>query len=149
MEIVPKVSCGADEYSSRFQPFCQASFEASQQATIGIVERMFKCCLACLLLQKQGCFNSETAYAPREVGEVDEKEPAPTLSLAQAKELSDELFYFASDNNILVIQAGASRSADYVSVADTLRVAIQRMNVSKNTRQTSIYEFMTGSTSTN
>jgi hypothetical protein len=55
------------------------------------MERMFKRCLPCPL-KKQSCFISETAYSPREVGEVDEKETVPTPSLAQAKELSGELF---------------------------------------------------------
>lgn len=84
-----------------------------------------------------------------EVGQVDDKEPSPTLSLAQAKDMTEKLFNFVSENNLLIIQAGTSRSADYVSMADTLRFAIQRMNISKATRQTSISEFMTGSNSTN
>jgi hypothetical protein len=83
-----------------------------------------------------------------EVGEVDEQEPMPTLSLAQAKQYSERLFNFVSENNPLIMQAGTSRSADYVSMADSLRFAINRMSISNNTRQTSISEFMTGSTST-
>jgi hypothetical protein len=84
-----------------------------------------------------------------EVGEVDDKEPSPTMSLAQAKDMTEKLFNFVSENNLLIIQAGTSRSADYVGMADALRFAIQRMNISKATRQTSMSEFMTGSTSTN
>ena len=72
----------------------------------------------------------------------------PTLSLAQAKQYSERLFNFVSENNPLIMQAGTSRSADYVSMADSLRFAISRMSISNNTRQTSISEFMTGSTST-
>ena len=83
-----------------------------------------------------------------EVGEVDEQEPMPTLSLAQAKQYSERLFNFVSENNPLIMQSGTSRSADYVSMADSLRFAINRMSISNNTRQTSISEFMTGSTST-
>ena len=83
-----------------------------------------------------------------EEGEVDDKEHAPTLTLAKAKDLAEKLFNFVSENNLLIIQAGTSRIADYMSMADTLRFAINRMNVSKSTGQTSISEFMTGSTST-
>ena len=35
-----------------------------------------------------------------------------------------------------------------MSMADALRFAINRLNLSKSTRQKSIYEFMTGTTST-
>ena len=47
-----------------------------------------------------------------EVGEVDEQEPMPSLSLAQAKQYSERLFNFVSENNPLIMQAGTSRSAD-------------------------------------
>jgi len=64
-----------------------------------------------------------------EVSEVDEKEPAPTMSLAQAnnKDSSERLF-FASENCIFTIHVCTSRSADYVSMADTLRFTIIRRN---------------------
>ncbi len=80
---------------------------------------------------------------------MDDKEPSPTLSLAQAKDMTEKLFNFVSENNLLIIQARTSRSADYIGMADALRFVFQRMNISKATRQTSMSEFTTGSTSTN
>ena len=64
-----------------------------------------------------------------EEDEVDNKEHALTLTLAQAKDLTEKLFYLVSEDNLLIIQAGTSRSADYMSMAVTLRFSINRMNV--------------------
>ncbi len=47
-----------------------------------------------------------------EVGEVDEQEPMPTLSLSQAKQYSERLFNFVSENNPRIMQASTSRSVD-------------------------------------
>ena len=57
-----------------------------------------------------------------EEGEVDDKEPAPTSTLgAQAKNLTEKLFDSVNENNLLINKAGTSRSADYMSMAVTLR----------------------------
>jgi hypothetical protein len=74
-----------------------------------------------------------------EDGDVDDKDPNPTITLAQAKVMSEKLFAFVSENCALVKQGGTKLNADYVDMADTLRFTIQRMSSSRNTRQTSIY----------
>lgn len=82
----------------------------------------------------------EHAITLREDGDVDEREPPPSLTLSQAKEVSEKLFAFVSENCALVTQAGTSMHADYVAMADTLRFAIQRMLTSSNTRQASMLQ---------
>jgi hypothetical protein len=56
-----------------------------------------------------------------EDGHVDDKDPKPTITLAQAKDMSEKLFAFVSENCALVKQAGTKLNADYVDMADTLR----------------------------
>jgi len=76
-----------------------------------------------------------------EDGDVDDKDPKPTITLAQAKDMSEKLFAFFGENCALVKQASSSKlNADYVDMADTLRLTIQRMSSSCTTRQTSISE---------
>jgi len=91
--------------------------------------------------------SEEHAITLREAGDVDDKEPPPPLTLIQAKDMSERLFAFVSDNCALVTQAGTRMHADYVDMADTLRFAIQRMSTSNNTRQTSISEFFSNTMS--
>jgi len=67
--------------------------------------------------------------------------------LAKAKDFTEKLFNFVSENSLLLFQAGTSRSAYDMSMADSFYFPIHRMNVSKSMRQTSISEFMTGSAS--
>ena len=72
--------------------------------------------------------------------------PLASLNLAQAKEVSEKLFAFVCENKTLVTRVGTSRS-DFVEIADALRVAIQRMATSTNSRQTSMSEYMSCSLS--
>jgi riboflavin synthase len=51
---------------------------------------------------------------------VDEKDPTPTITLAQAKDMSEKLFAFVSENCALVKQAGTKLNADYVDMANTI-----------------------------
>ncbi len=55
--------------------------------------------------------------------------------------MSEKLFAFVSENCALVKQAGTRMHVDYVDMAYNLRLAIQRMSKSTNTRQASISEF--------
>jgi hypothetical protein len=83
-----------------------------------------------------------------EDGDVDDKDPKPTITLAQAKALSEKLFAFVNENCALVKQANTKlNNADYVDMADILRFTIQRMSSSRNTRQTSISEYFSNTVS--
>ncbi len=82
-----------------------------------------------------------------EDGDVDEKDPKPIITLAQAKDMSEKLFAFVGENCALVKQDGTKLCADYVGMADTLRFTIQRMSASRNTRQTSISEYFSSTVS--
>jgi hypothetical protein len=91
--------------------------------------------------------SEENAISIWEGGDVDEKDPPPLLTLSQAKDVSEKLFAFVSENCALVKQAGTRMHADYVDMADTIRFAIQRMSKSTNTRQASISEFFSNTVS--
>ena len=82
-----------------------------------------------------------------EEGDVDEKDPTPTITLAQAKDMSEKLIAFVSEHCALVKQAGTKLNADYMDMADTLRFTIQRMSSSRNTRKTSISEYFSNTVS--
>ncbi len=74
-------------------------------------------------------------------GDDDEKDPAPTTTLAQANDMSKKLFAFVSENYALLKQAGTKLNLDYVDMVDTKRFVILRMSTSRNTRQASISKY--------
>ena len=82
-----------------------------------------------------------------EEGDVNEKDPIPTITLAQANYMSEKLFTFVSESCALAKQAGTKLNADYVDMDDTIRFTIQRMSTSCNTRQASISEYFSNTVS--
>ena len=66
----------------------------------------------------------EHAITLREDGDVDDRDPPPSLTLSQAKEVSENLFAFVSEHCALVTQAGTSMHDDYVAMADTFADAL-------------------------
>lgn len=79
-----------------------------------------------------------------EEGDVNEKEPTPLLTLAQAKEYSERLFDFviANEEHMRPIS-----DTDFIGLADHLRHSISRMNTTCSIRQVQITQFMLPSSS--
>ena len=74
--------------------------------------------------------------------DVDDVEPLPPLTLAQAKEYAERMFEFVSLNREQVQIAGCTDQRDFLRDADALRDAIGSMHITNNTRQTSILSWM-------
>ena len=93
--------------------------------------------------------DSPPIIALHETGDVDDAEPQPVLTLAEAKNSAERLFQFVTENLDFLRQSGSSSSADYFEMMDTVRYAIQRMTQTSNTRQASITQFFTPHTASN